>query len=117
MNKIKLDAEDGNDTEVNLYADFGQKFSGEKFDLIFIDGPFGSPLYSRIDIIDIFPECLNESFILMLDDAERIGEQNTINMLRTMLQEKSVEYSFNYYNGVKSTAIITSKDLHFYCTM
>lgn len=117
LNKVRIDTEDGNETEVNMYDNFAERFRGEKFDLLFIDGPFGSPIYSRIDIIDILPECLNESFIFMLDDAERRGEQNTLKMIANVLREGGIDYAQNYYSGVKSTAIITSQDLHFYCTM
>lgn len=115
--KAKLDMTDGNQTEVNLYQNFSDNLKEKKFDLIFIDGPFGSPFYSRIDIIDLLPECLNDSFILMLDDAERKGEQNTLNMIARMLRDANIDFVHNYYSGVKATAIVASKDLHFYCTM
>ena len=107
----------GNPTNVNMYRDFTEKLEGKEFDLIFIDGPFGSPVYSRVDIIDLLPECLAESFVLMLDDAERQGEQNTLQMLLSMLKESGRTCASNYYSGEKATAIITSQDLHFFCTM
>lgn len=104
-------------TEVIMYEGFADRLKDQKFDLIFIDGPFGSPVYSRVDIIDLIPECLNDSFILMLDDAERQGEQNTLTMIKNFLQECGIGHWMNYYTGQKATAIITSPDLHFYCTM
>ncbi len=115
--KVMLDDVDGAQTEVKLYQNFSDRLQGKKFDLIFIDGPFGSPIYSRMDIIDLLPECLSESFILMLDDAERPGEQNTVQMICNMLQEAGINYSQNEYMGEKSTAIVTSANLHFFCTM
>lgn len=104
-------------TQVNLYRDFAQKLGTRKYDLVFIDGPFGSPLYSRIDILDILPECLADSFILMLDDAERAGEQNTLTMIGNVLAESNITCCVNYYSGLKATAIVTSEDMHFFCTM
>lgn len=116
---VTLEMEDlqGAPTKVNMYRDFTDKLEGNKFDLIFIDGPFGSPVYSRVDIIDLLPECLADSFVLMLDDAERQGEQNTLQMILSMLKESGISSASNYYSGEKATAIITSEDLHFFCTM
>lgn len=115
--KVPLDALDGSLTEVNIYQNFGTLLQGKKFDLIFVDGPFGSPVYSRMDIIDLLPECLNKSFIIMLDDAERDGEQNTLRMISNLLRESGITSVWSDYTGLKSTAIVTSEDLHFYCTM
>ncbi len=122
LQKVELEAGEGQTTEVNMYSGFRDKFSepqfqNQKFDLVFIDGPFGSPIYSRIDIIDLLPECLADSFVIMLDDAERAGEQNTLKMILNMLAESGIDCCHNYYSGEKATAIITSRDLHFLCTM
>ncbi len=111
-------AEDGEEeTYINLYNGFKERFQNEQFDLIFIDGPFGSPIYSRMDIVDILPECLSKSFVLMMDDAERQGEKNTLAVISNMLNENGIAYASSHYSGLKSTAIITSADLHFLCTM
>lgn len=115
--KVQLEEPNTNKTEVNMYQNFSEVLQNQKFDLIFIDGPFGSPIYSRVDVIDLLPECLNESFILMLDDAERVGEQNTLKMIKNALNEEKISYAQNYYSGEKATAIITSENLHFFCTM
>lgn len=115
--KAELESPQGLMTEVNLYEGFGQNLKAYKYDLIFIDGPFGSPVYSRMDVIDLLPECLEDSFILMMDDAERNGEQNTLQMMSNLLRESKIDISCNFYSGQKTTAIITSRDLHFYCTM
>ncbi len=113
------DGVSGEKTYMNLYQNFAETFAGKKFDFIFIDGPFGSPLYSRMNIIDLLPECLENSFVLMLDDAERIGERNTLQMMENILKDSQIPYVGKnyYYAGLKSTAILTSKDLHFLCTM
>ena len=34
-----------------------------------------------MDIIDIIPNCLEDDFVILLDDCERIGEKNTIEIL------------------------------------
>lgn len=117
LQKYDICEEGVENTFVNAYEGFQDVFKDKKFDLIFIDGPFGSPLYSRMDVIDLLPECLDDSFVLMLDDAERLGENNTLKMIINIMEENNIACSMNYYSGVKATAIVTSKDLHFLCTM
>ena len=117
LKKVQVETAENQMTEINIYEQFEKTLGNRKYDLIFIDGPFGSPVYSRIDVIDLLPQCLNDSFIIMLDDAERAGEQNTLKMISNILNENGIPYSANYYTGQKATAIITSRDLHFLCTM
>ena len=38
-----------------------------------------------MDIIDIIPNCLEDDFVIFLDDCERIGEKNTIEILEDKL--------------------------------
>lgn len=76
--------------DVLRYENFRTQFLNKKFDFIFIDGPNGSPEFSRIDILDILPECLEKSFIIMLDDYERIGEQRTANFIRRVLHNNNI---------------------------
>ena len=115
--KVNVTLGNGEKGDVNAYKEFKERLSEKNFDLIFIDGPFGSNPISRIDIMDLLPECINESFILMLDDAGRYGEQNTLKMMTNKLRTNEIKFAQNYYSGEKYTAIITSQNLHFFCTM
>lgn len=101
------------------YKNFKNTFPNDKFDLISIDGPFGflSKEYARMDILELLPDCLEKSFIIMIDDYERNGEQNTIKHIRKVLDKASVPYAFGNYAGQKHTAIITSDDLKFLCSL
>jgi predicted O-methyltransferase YrrM len=47
-------------------------------DLLVVDGPRGTPRYSRWGALEIADGCLAQEFIVVFDDAERIGEQDTI---------------------------------------
>ena len=48
------------------------------FDLIIIDGPFGSSKFSRYDIVDIVNNySINSEFIIIFDDTNRDGEMDT----------------------------------------
>ena len=96
-----------NGCELNAYRNFKKEFKGKSYDLILIDGPVGwGQEYARMDILDIIPECLNKSFVILLDDSERIGEKRTIEMLEKKLQK-------NYKNFRKTPCKMVSKELQY----
>lgn len=105
------------DVRVNVYEGFQEKLQGKKFDFIFIDAPSGSDEYSRIDLINILPDCLNESFVIFMDDYNRIGEQRSVALITTILNEHHIRYCTGGYGGEKTSLLIVSEDLHFLCTM
>lgn len=50
-----------------------------KFDVISIDAPIGTDLeYSRRDVLELLPDILEKDFVILMDDANRQGERNTI---------------------------------------
>lgn len=110
---------DGNLSNVTVYEGFADRFVEKKFDFMCIDGPFGfrSPCYARVDLFGILPECLAESFVILLDDCNRDGERNTLNLISELLKEKSIPHSKNIYFGEKGTGIIVSDDLAFLCSL
>ena len=102
---------------VNVYDDISPVMKGEKYDLMIIDAPFGSEFISRIDTLDYIPECLSDDFILMLHDASRPGEQNTIKMIENILNEGNVKFSKGYYRGRAYTYVATSESRRFITTL
>lgn len=69
-----------------------------------------------MDIIDIIPNCLEDDFVILLDDCERIGEKNTIEILEDKLKKHYIQYGVGYrYYGRTSVYICTSKNLDFLC--
>lgn len=103
--------------ELNAYKEFKKEFEGQKFDFIVIDAPVGSGReYSRMDVLDLVPDGLGEQFVILLDDCNRIGEQNTIKLLEKKLEDSGIEFSSGYdYRGRTNAYICTSKDLDFLC--
>ena len=101
------------------YQDFKKTLANNKFDFISIDGPFGflSKEYARMDILELLPNCLEKSFVIMIDDYDRAGEQHTINLIKQILDKASISYAFGKYEGEKHLAIIASSDLKFLCSM
>lgn len=100
------------------YENFSEKIGMEKYELILIDGPFGSEgEYSRIDILDIVPKCLADNFVIMADDTERKGEKNMCKELCEILRKNHIDFVSFEYGGVKNFTVIASKSRKFACSM
>lgn len=100
---------------VREYDGLAGMISGEKYDLISIDAPLGGDMkqYARIDILKIIPDCLSDSFVILIDDLERPGDNATVQKMKQKLSDNNIEYVFGKYSGAKDMAIICSKDLGF----
>jgi hypothetical protein len=102
-----------NEFETLSYKNIGEIIEG-KYDFIVVDGPFGSAHYSRSQIIGVVKNGLPKQFCILMDDTERNGEQETIGILRNVLQEKGIKYLIQEYPGEKSHhTIICSEDQKF----
>lgn len=117
--RLDLVIEAHNNAMVRKYKGFKEAFHGKKFDLICIDGPFGYDMknYSRVDVLESMPNCLNDNFIIALDDCERSGEQTTLEEMEAVLTSCSIPYAKGIYRGVKDFTIICSNEQKFLCTM
>lgn len=84
-----------------------------KFNLILVDGPNGADMYSRSGILEYLPEILDNTFVIIFDDAERYGEITTIRLLRKLLDNTKVEYTSFEVNGIKRQYVFCSKNVEF----
>lgn len=105
--------------ELYRYLNFKDRLEDMKYDFISIDAPFGGAEneYSRIDVLDIIPMCLESSFIIMIDDVNRKGEQNTIQLIEKKLEDNNIIFTSGKYVGDKDTYVIASEDKKFVCTL
>lgn len=95
-----------NEFEYNGYEDI-EKSINSKFDLYIIDGPFGSKNYSRFDIFTIAEKLTEKDhFIIIIDDYNRSGEQETTWELLKMLESKKIKIHYADYKGVKSVRVL-----------
>lgn len=115
LGTMSFNDEHGNKRDTVIYNGFYDHFNGKKFDLISVDGPFGfnDPLFARIDILQILPDCLNNDFCIIVDDYQRDGERKTVEAIMEKLSQHSVEFSTGLYEGEKQTCLITSKSWSF----
>ena len=102
---------------VRVFKDFSKTFAGQHFDFISIDAPLGSDVYSRIDVLQLLPDCLVEDFVIMLDDCERPGENHTWEEMKRMLDRHGIKYSVGAYPGKKDCRIMSSESLKFVCSL
>lgn len=107
------------DDHVLAFKNFKETFTDRKFDFISIDAPLGGEavIYARVDILELLPEILAESFIIILDDFNRQGEKNTVTVLEEILQKNEIIYVKGVYSGKKDCIVICSEDLKFVCSM
>jgi hypothetical protein len=88
----------------------------QTFNYILVDGPdSGKPGtahtdYSRSGILRYMPFILDESFIIVFDDAERYGETMTINALKEILRACNVRFHYFSTHGVKTQDVFCSPD-------
>lgn len=118
--KLEIGKKSFYETEpTTVYMGFLDKFRGRKFDLISIDAPFGGNTltYSRMDVLQLLPECLNKDFVILLDDYNREAERNMIEILKTILKNNAISFCTGVYRGNKDTFMVTSESLKFLCTM
>ncbi len=101
---------------VERYKGFKEALAGRTFDFISIDGPHGDAFhdkYSRIDLLDILPDCLEKSFIILFDDCDRKGEQNTCKLICNILKKHNIDHFTKTFTGIKPIKMIASSDYFF----
>ncbi len=100
---------------VRVFHGFCDAFAGQKFDCIVIDAPLGADMkeYSRIDVLQLLPECLSEDFVILLDDCERPGETRTLREMEARLDASGIAYARGVYHGEKDCAVLAAKHMTF----
>ncbi len=99
------------------YSDISSIVKGKKYDVISIDGPWGGEKYSRRDVLEFIPEILSDSFVIVMDDTNRKGEQSTVKAIKKILEENGIKYCEGIYFGMTYCTVITSADNSFLCSM
>jgi hypothetical protein len=85
----------------------------KKFNLILIDGPNGDEIYSRSGILEYLPGILDDTFVIIVDDAERYGEITTMRLLRKLLNHSKIDWLSFEVNGIKRQYVFCSRNLGF----
>ena len=64
----------------------------------------------ELEILDIVDN-LDKSFVILLDDMNRIGEQEIWQLLKQKLHSKGIEFKERKYSSDKTVGLICSTDL------
>lgn len=106
-----------NERDFNGYENIESTITST-FDLYVIDGPFGSPNYSRFDIFTLAERLNNEDeFMIIMDDYDRHGEKETVDELLKMFKNKEMNVFTVVYSGVKSISIIATEKYRYVTTL
>ncbi len=97
---------------VDAYKNLAHLIENREFNLIINDGPMGNEHYSRAGIINLIPNNLAESFVILFDDYDRCGEKETVALICEILKKHSYTFNTTIYKGVKQQFLIYSPDLY-----
>ena len=78
------------------------------FDVIVCDGPNGTARHSRDGVLSMLDGELADDFVLILDDAERPGEQDTVGAIHSRLQKLKIPYGVGVVRAAKTQAVFAS---------
>jgi predicted O-methyltransferase YrrM len=77
------------------------------YDFVLVDGPLGTPRYSRYACMSILRERLADEFVVVFDDAERRGEQDTIKAF--LATPKGRDLGMTLVGGTKWQCLLYTK--------
>lgn len=117
IKQVEIEYVEYNGYKTLSYKGLNELFNGERFDLVVIDGPFGSPHYSRPQVIDLCKNNLANRFCVIIDDTERVGEKETVEEIKNVFLTNRIEYAMVEYSSDKSHTLLCSKDLEFLTSM
>jgi len=97
----------------HAYENISGDVKGKKFSFISIDAPFGSEKYSRRDIVDFLPDILEKNFVIIIDDANRKGEMDTVYEIQSVLKQNKIGVVGGVYSGMTDCYLIASENYKF----
>lgn len=115
--------------KISIYEEYGDRFykydnldevlKGKKYNLISIDGPFGyyGKYIGRTDIVKYIPNILEDDWVILMDDYERIQEKNAIRFIEQKLKKEHISYYKGVYQGENHICILVSSNWRFLTTL
>ena len=88
-----------------------------RYDVISIDAPYGSKHMSRRDILPHLSFIIKDDFVILIDDAQRKGEIETIKCIEQLLGKQGLIYFEKIYHGLDDVCVIASKKYRFLCSL
>jgi hypothetical protein len=110
---LELQTIEYNSTKTLSYKNIENELENQQFNLIVVDAPFASEHYSRSQVIKMVPDCLENSFCILIDDLNRPGEQETAQEIYKLLDFNKIKYYSALYSGSKEHLLICSEENYF----
>lgn len=86
----------------------------KRYNMIIVDGPMGGgQKFPRSNIMELVESNLAKDFVIIFDDAERSGEQNTIARTKEKLAAQRIDFGVQRRDALKSQVLIFSKSYEF----
>jgi hypothetical protein len=101
--------------QITRFYDLSSRLTKKSFNLVLVDGPFGEKRRSRWGSLIILEHHLADDFLVIFDDADRIGEADTCVEAIKLLQAKSVTFHTGIIEGAKSQFLIASESMRSAC--
>lgn len=98
--------------DVLAYKGLETKLKDIRFNVIISDG-MSSKRYSRSYVVGLVEKNLQDSFVMIFDDCDRVGETETAQMVMNKLSFLGVDYGMTAYEGSKKQIVIYSKNFNF----
>ncbi len=76
------------------------------FDLLLIDGPPGTERYSRFGCVELIRSRISRDFLIIMDDVQRRGEQETVGHIVELLRSAGVAFRINQLQGRTTQTVI-----------
>ena len=116
IRRLPLEKTKVNNVLTTTYADIESTFRNQRFDLILVDGPYGEERYSRPQIIPLAEVNLSDRFCILMDDTQRLGEQETLAAVEAVLHRRDIPFVSATLQFSKSHTLILSPSLKYLAT-
>lgn len=77
-------------------------------DLVIVDGPVGIATHSRWGVLEYLEALVGTDFVVIFDDVERAGEQQTIAAALDLWDSKGITYAVAFTRALKSQCVIAA---------
>ena len=88
--------------QVQWYSDV----EDHNLDLLLIDGPPGSDRFSRFGCVKLIRSLTADDFLIIMDDGDRRGEQDTVAHIVAVLHDSKREFRMNQVHGRTTQTVI-----------
>lgn len=78
----------------------------QDFDLMLIDGPVGTGRFSRFGCMDLIRSSVTDDFLIVVDDCNRRGEQDTVEHIVGFLKSAGRKFRMNHLQARTEQTVI-----------